>query len=246
MTLAILSALHDELAALLPLLESPTHAHVGGREFHRGQLAGREVVLVLSGIGKVAAAATTALLCERMQARALLFTGVAGGLAAPVRVGDLVVAQQLLQHDLDASPIFPRWQVPGTGRSHFDADATMAGALARAAAAVLATPHPALQAFGVDEPRVHQGLVVSGDRFVSSAAESSALQQALPLALAVDMESAAVAQVAHDFGRPLAVLRSISDRADDLAHVDFPRFLAEVAAPYAREVVMAALAGWPR
>lgn len=246
MTLAILSALHDELAALLPLLESARVERHGGRDFHRGRLAGHEVVLVLSGIGKVAAAATAALLCDRLQASALLFTGVAGGLAAPARVGDLVVATQLLQHDLDASPIFPRWQVPGAGRSHFDADALMAAALARAASAVLAAPHPALQAFGVKQPRLHQGLVISGDRFVSSAAESSALQQVLPLALTVDMESAAVAQVAHDFGRPLAVLRSISDRADDLAHVDFPRFLAEVAAPYAREVVMAALADWPR
>lgn len=244
MTLAVLSALHDELAALLPALDGARVERLGGRDFHRGRLAGHDVVLVLSGIGKVAAAATTAMLCERWQARALVFTGVAGGLAADVRVGDLVVAQQMLQHDLDASPIFPRWEVPGHGRSHFDADAPLADALHAAATTVLAAPHPALQAFGVVAPQVHRGLVVSGDRFVSSSSESRRLRADLPQALAVDMESAAVAQVAADFGRPLAVLRSISDRADDLAHVDFPRFLADVAAPYAREVVLAALAGW--
>ncbi|MFN9766560.1 MAG: 5'-methylthioadenosine/adenosylhomocysteine nucleosidase [Pseudomonadota bacterium] len=242
MTLAILSALHDELAALLPELQGARVERLAGRDFHRGRLAGREVVLVLSGIGKAAAAATAALLCERWQARALVFTGVAGGLAPGVRVGDLVVARQLLQHDLDASPLFPRWEVPGRGRSHFDTPAALAPALELAAAEVLASPHPALQAFGVDAPQVHRGLVVSGDRFVSSADESRRLRTELPQALAVDMESAAVAQVAADFGRPLAVLRSVSDRADDQAHVDFPRFLAEVAAPYAREVVLAALA----
>lgn len=246
MTLAILSALHDELAALLPALEGPRVDHVAGRDFHVGRLAGHDVVLVLSGIGKVAAAATTALLCDRCQAQALIFTGVAGGLAPGVQVGDLVVAKQMLQHDLDASPIFPRWEVPGRGRSHFDADAPLADALLAAASAVLAKPHPALQAFGVIAPQVHRGLVVSGDRFVSSLAESERLRADLPQALAVDMESAAVAQVAADFARPLAVLRSVSDRADDLAHVDFPRFLAEVAAPYAREVVLAALATWRR
>jgi adenosylhomocysteine nucleosidase len=86
-------------------------------------------------------------------------------------------------------------------------------------------------------------LIVSGDRFVSSAAEAQRLQQELPEALAVDMESAAMAQVCADFGRPLAVLRTVSDRADAQAHVDFPRFLDEVAAPYGRDIVLAALAG---
>ncbi|MBN8489311.1 MAG: 5'-methylthioadenosine/adenosylhomocysteine nucleosidase, partial [Burkholderiales bacterium] len=81
-----------------------------------------------------------------------------------------------------------------------------------------------------------------GDRFVSSAAECARLQAELPDALAVEMEGAALAQVAHDFGRPCAVLRTISDRADDDAHVDFPRFLREVAAEYSRDIVLAALA----
>lgn len=226
--LAIVSAMPEELAALLPLVEQRRVQRLAGRELHHGQLQGREVVLTLSGIGKVAAAATTSLLVDRRGAGALLFSGVAGGLGVGVRVGDVVVGTQLLQHDLDASPIFPRWQVPGTGRSHFDADAAMAEALAAAVREVYGEPP-------------HRGLIVSGDRFVSSAAESRQLQADLPHALAVDMESAAVAQVCADFGCPLAVLRTISDRADDQAHLDFPKFLAEVAAPLARRIVLAAL-----
>ena len=215
--------------------------HLAGRALHRGRLAGHDVILVLAGVGKVAAATTAALLLDRFAVRALLFTGVAGGLGAAVRVGDVVVGQQFLQHDMDASPLFPRWEVPLTGRSRFDADAHWAARLAAGAQQVLAAPHPALASFGLSSPRLHRGLVISGDRFVSSAAESAALQALLPDALAVEMEGAALAQVAHDFGRPCAVLRSISDRADDAAHVDFPRFLAEVAAPYSRDIVLAAL-----
>jgi adenosylhomocysteine nucleosidase len=241
MTLAIVGAMPQELGALLPQLEGARTEHLGGRSFHRGRLAGREVVLVLSGIGKVAAAATAALLIDRLGARALLFTGVAGGLGAGVRVGDIVVAQELLQHDLDASPLFPRWEVPLTGRSRFGVAPDLAAALSAASDEVLAAPHRGLAAFGLHAPRRHTGLVVSGDRFVSSVAESTALRAALPDALAVEMEGAAMAQVCADFGCPLAVLRTVSDRADDSAHVDFGRFVAEVAAGYSRDIVLAAL-----
>jgi len=242
MTLAIVSALPDELAALQARLDVDTVQTLAGRQLHRGRLAGREVLLVLSGIGKVAAATTAALLLDRFAVSGLLFTGVAGGLGPGVQVGDVVVADQLLQHDMDASPLFPRWEVPGTGRSHFAADAALADRLAQAAAQVLGQPLPALASFGIATPRAHRGLIVSGDRFVASQAESTRLQQDLPQALAVEMEGAAVAQVCHDFGRPFAVLRTISDRADDQAHVDFPRFLAQVAAEYSRDIVLAALA----
>jgi adenosylhomocysteine nucleosidase len=244
MTLAILSALPEELAGLLLELTQARTVKLAGREFHQGRLAGQEAVLVLSGIGKVAAAATTALLCERFAARALLFTGVAGGLGEGVAVGDVVVARAFLQHDMDASPLFPRWEVPMRGVSRFPADAALGARLARAAGQVVGTPHPALTAFGLNTPRMlHQGLLISGDRFVATSKESAQLRADLPDALAVDMESAAVAQVAADFGRPCAALRTISDRADDSAHVDFPRFLTQVAAPYAREIVLAMLRG---
>jgi adenosylhomocysteine nucleosidase len=88
---------------------------------------------------------------------------------------------------------------------------------------------------------IHAGLVVSGDRFVATRTESDALRGALPDALAVEMEGAAVAQVCHDFGRPFGVVRTISDRADDAAHGDFQRFVSDVAAPYSRDIVRTAL-----
>ncbi|MFZ3129092.1 MAG: 5'-methylthioadenosine/adenosylhomocysteine nucleosidase, partial [Rhodoferax sp.] len=89
--------------------------------------------------------------------------------------------------------------------------------------------------------RLHHGLIASGDRFVSNAAESAAILQALQagghLPLAVEMEGAAVAQVCADYAVPFAAVRTISDRADDQAHVDFPAFVADVASVYARKII---------
>lgn len=238
---AIVSAMREEMRALLPLLQGARIEHRAGREFHLGRLDGHEVVLALSGIGKVAAAITAGLLIDRFDVRALLLTGVAGGLGDGVKVGDVVVARTLLQHDMDASPLFPRFEVPLTGRSRFPADADLCAALAAAAGAVLSAPQPALARFGIEGPRLHEGLVLSGDRFVSSAMESAALRAAIPDALAVEMEGAAVAQACADCGRPFAVLRTVSDRADDTAHLDFTRFIAEVAAEFSRDIVRATL-----
>jgi adenosylhomocysteine nucleosidase len=194
------------------------------------------VVLVRSGIGKVAAAATAAVLLDAFDAQALIFTGVAGGLGDGVRVGDIVVARELLQHDMNAAPLFPRWEVPLTGRARFGADAAWTARVARAGRALAATDAHAARA------ALHEGLVVSGDRFVATRAESDRLRAELPDALAVEMEGAALAQVCHDFGRPFAVVRTISDRADDDAHGDFADFVRDVAAPYSRDIVRAALA----
>jgi adenosylhomocysteine nucleosidase len=91
--------------------------------------------------------------------------------------------------------------------------------------------------FEIESPLLHQGLVASGDRFVASRLQSDELRGLLPHALAVEMEGAAVAQACADFERPFAVLRTISDRADDSAHVDFTRFVREVASVYTRAIV---------
>jgi adenosylhomocysteine nucleosidase len=101
----------------------------------------------------------------------------------------------------------------------------------------LLTPQ-AIREFGLHSPRLHTGLIISGDRFVATSAESTALRQQLPDALAVEMEGAAVAQVCHDHGAPFAAVRTISDRADDAAHVDFVRFVTDVASHYSAHTVL--------
>ncbi|AKJ26888.1 5'-methylthioadenosine/adenosylhomocysteine nucleosidase [Caldimonas brevitalea] len=246
--IAIMAAMHEELHTLLALMPDEQRHLLGGREFWVGRLQGREVVVVLSRIGKVAAATTATLLATHFDVRELLFTGVAGGLGEGVRVGDVVVADLLLQHDLDASPLFPRYEVPLYGRSRFATDARLNRALQEAAEVVLGASathlgEAAVQAFGLGKARVHGGLVISGDQFVASAAQSGALRAALPDALAVEMEGAAVAQVCHDLGVPCAVVRTISDRADDTAERDFGAFVREVASHYSSAIVLRYLQG---
>ncbi|MBI5275001.1 MAG: 5'-methylthioadenosine/adenosylhomocysteine nucleosidase [Burkholderiales bacterium] len=231
MRTAIVSAMHEELAAVLALMPDEQKQPLAGRDFWVGHLHGHDVVAVLSRIGKVAAATTATALIERFEVDRIVFTGVAGGLAPGVEVGHVVVADGFMQHDLDASPIFPKYQVPLYGTDRFATDAKLTQQLD--AAVRVALPGS----------RLHRGLVASGDRFVSTTGESRALQAALPEALAVEMEGAAVAQVCHDYGVPFAAVRTISDRADDEAHGDFLRFIQEVASRHSAAIVEAFLRG---
>lgn len=242
MTTAILSALAEEQHGLLALLVNPQRVTRAGRDFWRGELQGHPVVLALSRIGKVAAATTATTLIEAFDVQRIVFTGVAGGIGPGVQVGDVVVASQFVQHDMDASPLFARYQVPLYGRDCFACDEHLSALL-------LAATHEGVASAGGhfdpgngrSEVSVHQGLIATGDRFVSGAAESQALQVALLAGglapLAVEMEGAAVAQVCFDYGIPFAAMRTISDRADDQAHVDFPTFVAEVASRYALSII---------
>jgi len=244
MTLGIVAALHEEIAALLAEMAPGARVErIGMRDYHVGRLYGQDCVIVLARIGKVAAAATTAALIHRFDVKAVVFSGVAGGLAHGLSVGDVVVADTLLQHDMDASPLFPRFEIPLLDRASFDAEPTLRDALVQAARDWLAEEMPAqVSAQLRDElrlsaPQVQVGQIVSGDRFVSSAGEVARLRDSLPQALAVEMEGAALAQVCHEYGVPFAVMRTLSDAADDSAHVDFPRFLRDVASHYSHGIL---------
>ena len=235
--IAIMAAMQEEMVGLSSALQGARTIHNGSRQFTTGTWHGQAVVLVLSRIGKVAAATTSTALIERFNVSAIVFTGVAGGLANGVNVGDMVVASEFVQHDMDASPLFPPLEVPLYGRAHFPTDIALTQSLRVAAQGILNNPSQwiamdTLHALHVQSPKVHSGLVLSGDRFVSTSSESQALQQRLPLALAVEMEGAAVAQVCHDYEVPFAAVRTISDRADDAATTDFSRFIQGVASRY--------------
>jgi adenosylhomocysteine nucleosidase len=234
--------MHEELAAVLAMMPDEHRVVHAGREFWCGHWHGHDVVVVLSRIGKVAAATTAVALIEHFGVTRMMFTGVAGGLGGNVQVGDMVVARELLQHDMDASPLFPAFEIPLTGRSRFATDADMSDVLAQSAQSVLTSmPQwvtPA-QSLGIDfsAARVHQGLIISGDQFISRTEQSQRLLASLPDALAVEMECAAMAQVCADYQIPLAAIRAISDRADDAASIDFPKFIQDIASRLSAHVL---------
>lgn len=237
-----MSALLDEQRGLLEQLVKPQRVRRAGRTFWCGQWAGQDVVLVLSKVGKVAAATTTTVLIEAFDVKRVVFTGVAGGVGAGVKVGDVVVAEAFIQHDLNSAPLFPRYEIPLYGRARLDCDPALSAALLAATRAGLAGVgehfHRSLL---LEAPVVHQGLIASGDQFVCDPAAVTALRADLQAAghepLAVEMEGAAVAQVCHDYGVPFAAMRTISDRADAQAHLDFSAFVTQVASPYALAVL---------
>jgi adenosylhomocysteine nucleosidase len=232
--------LAEEQQGLLELMNHPERVLRAGREFWRGELHGQSVVLALSRMGKVAAATTATALIESFGVHQIIFTGVAGGLGAGVRVGDVVVASAFVQHDLDVSPLFPRYQVPLYATDRFACDPHLTQRLLSACQSMVSG-----SALGADLPardaQVHQGLIATGDAFIGAADQARLIQQDLAraglLPLAVEMEGAAVAQVCFDYGIAFAAMRTISDRADDQAHVDFAKFVSEVASRYALVIV---------
>jgi len=230
----------EELAAVIELVDAHEIVELGGRRYHRGIHHGEEVVAVISRIGKVAAATTTAILLERFSPRAVVMTGLAGGVDPAVAVGDVVIGDRLVQHDLDARPLFRRFEIPELGVTELATDPTLSDRLVRAVSAFVVPD--AVRALGVTSPRVHRGLIASGDRFIASPDEAAALRAALPGLLAVEMEGAAVAQVCHEHGVPFAIARVISDSANHDAEMSFTQFLAAAAAPYARMLVAGVLA----
>lgn len=246
MTLGILAAIHDEVDGLIAALHANPSADVrtiGRRDYHVGELFGQRCVLVLARMGKVAAAATTVTLIREFGVDEIVFTGLAGGVDPATRVGDVVIGERTLQHDLDARPFFARHEVPLLGRAEFPADPVLTAALREAAEAFLrddlprAVPPAVLDRFGVTTPALHVGLIASGDQFIGAPDAVAGLRARLPGLLAVEMEGAAVAQICHEYGVRHAVMRTVSDRADDAAHVDFAAFLSEVASHYSSGIL---------
>jgi adenosylhomocysteine nucleosidase len=235
MTTAIISALPEEQKGLLQLLQNHEHSAQIPRGLEHGFIHNKPVILALAGVGKVAAATTATMLIERYKVERIVFTGVAGAVAAHVNVGDVVVGSHYLQHDMDASPLFPRFEMPFYGLSRFAADAALI-------ATILGALHAdSIKAIGQNDLKnalqIHQGLILSGDRFIHSAQEVRSLREALPDALCVEMEGAAIAQVCHDYRVPFAAVRTISDKADDNAYVDFEKFVSDVAGPMAVKLI---------
>jgi adenosylhomocysteine nucleosidase len=241
--LGILVPMHEEVEQLLTEIETVQKIEYARRSFYLGTLEGKKVVLAQSGIGKVASSFTATLLIQHFSVKSIVLSGVAGGLGAAVQVGDLCIAKEAIQHDMDCRPLFAQFQIPHSGISHYPSDLQMTEGLEMAAQTFIRSDFDRFisrkvqQELGIEKPSLHRGLLVSGDQFIGAEVQLGKIMAEIPEALFVEMEGAAVAQVCHDMGIPHCSIRTISDKANDLAHVDFNKFLNEAAKIYTALII---------
>ena len=205
--IGIIGAMEIEIEALRALMDEPRDEVVSGIRFTVGTLEGTPAVLAVCGVGKVAAALVAEAMILRFRVTHLLNTGVAGGLGKGLVVGDIVVADAVVQHDMDTTALGdPAGLISGLGIVKIPADPALSAALQKATEKEGFAPHV--------------GTVASGDLFVARAEDKARIKAQFD-AIACEMEGAAIGQVAYTNGVPFAVLRAISDGGDGMEFSEF-------------------------
>ncbi|MET3574698.1 5'-methylthioadenosine/S-adenosylhomocysteine nucleosidase [Bhargavaea ullalensis] len=227
MKIAVIGAMEEEVELLRSRMDNPETTVIANSEFTEGTLAGVEAVLLKSGIGKVNAAMSTAILLDRFKPDAVINTGSAGGFHADHEVGTVVISSEVRHHDMDATAFgYEMGQVPQMPPA-FSADAELVRIAGEAVDEVGEHPHA-------------EGLIVTGDVFMADPERTEAVRRQFAGVLAAEMEAAAVAQVCHQFGVPFVVIRALSDIAGKDSAVSFDEFLPR-AAKHSAETVVAAI-----
>ncbi|MEC4762638.1 5'-methylthioadenosine/adenosylhomocysteine nucleosidase [Mycobacterium sherrisii] len=240
-TIGIVCAIPQELAYLRGMLSTERHERVAQLSFEAGDLGTHRVVLAAAGMGKVNSALVATLLADRFGCRPIVFTGVAGGLDPKLCIGDIVVADHVVQHDAGVieDGRLRRYQ-PGhvpfinpTDRFGYPVDPELLGRVRRRLAGfTLPALLPAAGGTGV-APRITYGTVLSGDQYLHCEATRNRWHDEYG-ALAVEMEGGALAQVCEAFAIPWLVIRALSDLAGVDSGVDFNLFAETVAINSAR------------
>jgi adenosylhomocysteine nucleosidase len=223
MKIGIIAAMDQELQLLKEKLSDAKSWTRAGVVFYSGTYANHEVVLVKSGIGKVQAAMTATLLIHNFGVQALINTGSAGGIGSGLKVGDVVISDKTAYWDADVTAFgYEIGQLPAQPR-FFEASKYLLMEMEKAVIA--------------NNQHAHRGLIVSGDSFISSPEKTQQIRQNFPEVLAVEMEGAAIAQVAHQFGIGYLVIRAMSDTADEKATQSFDEFIIEAGRKSAAMVI---------
>ena len=192
-----------------------------GLTFHAGKLGSTEVVIVKSGIGKVNAAICAQILIDCFGITHLINTGIAGSLNHNINIGDIVISTDAMYHDFDISALgYEPGVIPELGTPHYLKYFSADPALRASAAAICREVLP--------EIGLHEGRVVSGDQFISTAEQKHHIADSYQ-GLCTEMEGAAIAHTAHVNNIPFVILRAISDKADEEADVSFEVFEHEAA-----------------
>lgn len=210
--IGIIGAMEEEVARLKEELENIKIEKKAGMEFYEGTYAGKKLVVVRSGIGKVNAGICTQILADDFNVEAVINTGIAGGLNAQIEIGDIVISTDAVQHDMDATGFgYKVGEIPRMKESVFTANEE----LVKLASSVCKEVNPDINTL--------TGRVVTGDQFISNKEKKEWLLSTFD-GYCAEMEGAAIAQAATLNEIPFVIIRSISDKADNTACEDYPQF----------------------
>lgn len=211
MKIGILVAMEEEIKHLIEAITCYQVIEIANQTFYDGTIDGIAVTIVQSGIGKVNATIATTLLIQQFGVKAVINTGSAGAIQKDLEIGELVIAKELTYHDVNNEVFgYTYGQIPQMPE-RYTADLELNKKIKEAA---------------VDQLwKVHNGLIVTGDSFVGSSDAIIKIKEHFPSALVTEMEGAAVAQTCNQFNVPYAVVRAVSDTADEDATVDFDEFV---------------------
>lgn len=223
MKIGIIGAMEQEVKTLRETLTNTRSWEMAGNVFISGSLGRHEVIVVRSGIGKVAASVTTTLLIHQYGVNMVINTGSAGGIATGLSVGDIVIADKLAYFDVDVTGFdYMIGQLPGLP-IYFETSEYLKLEMKKVIEQTDLT--------------IHKGLIVTGDSFIDRPEKVTIIKQHFPDALACEMEGAAVAQTATQFNIPFLVVRAISDTADNQATQSFDEFIEEAGKKSAEIVI---------
>ncbi|MEG2428892.1 MAG: 5'-methylthioadenosine/adenosylhomocysteine nucleosidase, partial [Oscillospiraceae bacterium] len=215
------------------------------RDFHECKLYGKDVVLVMSRIGKVASAIAATILIEKFDVDSVIFCGTAGGIDLDLNVGDVVIGDKSVQHDIvigDELFTIPRDEI-----AYFESDKQLVKKLSDSIKKYINDdlindiPKEHLEKFNIKSPKTVIGTVASGDQFICDGSRNEWLRNKVDNIKCVEMEGAAVAQVCYEFCVPFAIARVISDSANSNAGIDFDSFVLETACHFTRGMMKAFL-----
>ena len=227
MKAGIIGAMEPEVAILKAKLTNPTVTEHAGFSFTQGQLNGTEVVIVQSGIGKVAAALATAMLIEHFSPDYVINTGSAGGFEPSLKVGDIVVSSEVRYHDVDVTAFgYEIGQLPANPPAYIPHDMLVDAAKK-----------------GIEQLENIQalvGLITTGDTFMTKEDDIAKAKANFPTMAAVEMEGAAIAHTCHQFNVPFVIIRSLSDIARKESPTSFEEYL-ETASVNSSKLVMGLL-----
>lgn len=210
--IGIIGAMEEEVDGLKKLMTDVEVSKKAGMDFLKGKLHNKAVVIVKCGVGKVNAAMCTQILIDVFSVDGIINTGIAGSLDAEINIGDIVLGKDVLEHDMDVAALgYGPGMIPDMEDSIFRTDEKL-----------FHTAKKAVESAGLDV-KVYAGRIVSGDQFISSGEKKDWLVTTFDGKCA-EMEGAAIGHVAYLNKVPFLVVRAISDKADDSAHMDYPAF----------------------